>query len=125
LIAISSSKKAATHNAALPTHICKPTTVIKFPPDDAPRTVKVATASASAPITHKPTPNKSTSPATRAPIISPTPASPATNPATPKAGTFSRNTTQPINATSSGIEDAIIAANDACTVCMATKFSPR
>ena len=50
---------------------------------------------------------------------------PATKPAAPRGRTRSPKTISPPRATSSGMVEAMIAASDASTVCMATKFSPR
>ena len=98
---------------------------MKFPPEVAPRSDSVATVSAMTPRTQSSTPIMSSPPPNRAPMMIATPAMPATSPNSACGRSFSPRNSQPDSATSSGMVEAMIAASDASTVCMATKFRPR
>jgi hypothetical protein len=116
-----SVRPAATASAAEPTSICIPTAIIRLPPPEAPRTDSVATASATTPTTHSASPNGSTPPVMRVPMISATPTNPATSPATPISGSRSPQTAHSAKATTSGMLEATMAATEAGMVCIATK----
>jgi len=76
-------------------------------------------------MTQSPIPGRLTPPESRDPMMTATPAKPATSPAMPRGRTRSPRTSQPSAATRSGIDEAMIAASEASIHCIATKFSPR
>jgi hypothetical protein len=96
-----------------------------LPPDIAPRATSVAKVSASAPIAHRPMATGSAPPEMRVLMIRATPAKPAISPAVPSGPIRSPANAQPAAATSSGMVEAMIAATDASSVCIATQLSPR
>ena len=90
-----SNTGAAKNRAADPTSICRPTTIMKFPPDVAPRAARVAKASAKAPMPHSSTPNRSTPALIRLLMIKATPTKPANRPTTPSGRSRSSRNSQP------------------------------
>ena len=110
---------------AEPTSICRPMIIKRFPPEDAPRTINVATVREATAMKQRMIPKRSTPSCMRAPIIKATPNVPAKSPKIPIQDSRSPNITQPANPTARGIVEAIIEAKEASIDCIATKFSPK
>jgi hypothetical protein len=117
---------AGGSSAMEPTISCRPTTIRRLPPSElALFTVSVATLSATTPSTHSTTPVTSAPPPNLSAMMIATPAKPAISPRSPPpAGDPETGPSSPPPPAAAWIE-AMIAASEASTVCIATKFSPR